>query len=153
MDKKEESGIKKLIREQTSDYKRYVGALSKDFQHKTATVAEQFVDLKKDIGEIKQTLKLHTKILNSHGQILESHTGILNSHGQILESHTEMIGTLVVDVETLKTNVGVLKTDVAVLKTDVGVLKTDVSEIKTVLKQKADINQLARVERRVGITK
>ena len=139
MDKKEESGIKKLIREQTSDYKRYVGALSKDFQHKTATVAEQFVDLKKDIGEIKQTLKLHTKILNSHGQILES--------------HTEMIGTLVVDVETLKTNVGVLKTDVAVLKTDVGVLKTDVSEIKTVLKQKADINQLARVERRVGITK
>ncbi len=75
--------LKSVLKEQTADFKRYVGAVSEDFQHKTVAIAEQYLD-------IKRTLDSHTKTL---------------------DSHTEMIGKLMIDMTVVKEDIRIIKND------------------------------------------
>ena len=77
----ENGEIKKLLREQTKELAQHMGALSEDFQHKTKFIAEQFLDVKKELGEIRQTQ----------------------------DSHTEMIATLMEDTTIIKTDIEFIK--------------------------------------------
>jgi hypothetical protein len=72
-----------LVKKSNADIKRYTGALSEEFQGHVKVIAEQHLDIKKDIKDIKSTLG----------------------------SHTEMIGKLAVDMEIVKTNVETIKGD------------------------------------------
>ncbi|HEY9585777.1 MAG TPA: hypothetical protein VJJ02_04290 [Candidatus Paceibacterota bacterium] len=80
-----------------NDVKRYLGALSEDFQHKVSAIGEQFGGLNKK--------------LDDHGRILNEHSRILNEHGRILNTHTQMIGKLMVDVNVMKGDIQEIKTD------------------------------------------
>ncbi len=73
------------------DNKRHLGALQEHFQHGVKAIGEQYFDLRKDIGEVKNTQK----------------------------SHTEMIGGIMVDVETMKRDVEIIKSDIQIIKADV----------------------------------
>lgn len=81
----------------TEEIKRYIGAVSENFQHGLSAIGEQFSGLNKKLDE-------HGTKLDEHGKILGEHSKILNSHTEILSSHTEMIGRLMVDVEEIKVN-------------------------------------------------
>ena len=69
----------------TDEVKRYIGAVTEDFQHRVSAIAEQFLGLNEKI--------------DANTNLLE---GKLDEHGKILNSHTEMIGRLMIDVETLR---------------------------------------------------
>ena len=62
------------LEQHNADIKRYIGAVSEDFQHRVSAIAEQFTGLNNK----------------------------LDDHGRILNSHTEMIGRLMIDVEEIK---------------------------------------------------
>ena len=61
------------------------------------------------------------KTLDSHTKILDLHTETLKSHSNILNSHTEMIAQLMIDM----------------------------TEVKNELKTKINVEQFARLEKRV----
>ncbi|MBI1754817.1 hypothetical protein HYR65_00860 [Candidatus Azambacteria bacterium] len=113
--------IKTILKEYNKDVKRHISTLSEDFKNQVKIVAEQYVDIKKDIGRIKETLDSHTETLNAH---------------------TEMIGSMKEDIE-------VMKVDIATTKTDVEIIKTDVEFIKGGLKKKVDYDEFAALERRL----
>lgn len=92
-----------ILKPYNEEIKRHMRALGEEFQSRVQVVAENFLDIKKDITEIKLTLGSHTKILNSH-------SAILDSHSVILESHTEMIGQLMVGMTEIKND---LKTKIS----------------------------------------
>ncbi|MBI3684840.1 hypothetical protein HY250_00300 [Candidatus Azambacteria bacterium] len=120
--------IKTILKEYNKDVKRHISTLSEDFKNQVKIVAEQYVDIKKDIGRIKETL--------------DSHTETLDSHTETLNAHTEMIGSMKEDIE-------VMKVDIATTKTDVEIIKTDVEFIKGGLKKKVDYDEFAALERRL----
>jgi len=64
-----------------ADVKRYMGALSEEFQGRVSAIAEQFQGLHDQIDGIHNKLDEHTKIL---------------------DMHTEMIGMLMEDVSEIK---------------------------------------------------
>ena len=82
-----DTGVKRyiagLVKKSDAEIKRYTGALSEEFKGQVRVIAEQHLDLKKDITDVKKTL----------------------------DSHTEMIGKLAVDMEIVKTNVETIKGD------------------------------------------
>lgn len=69
------------LEQHNADIKRYIGAVSEDFQHRVSAIAEQFSGLNKKIDNFGEKL---------------------DEHGRILNSHTEMIGRLMIDVEEIK---------------------------------------------------
>ncbi len=73
--------IQAILKPYNVDIKRHISALSEDFQSKVVVIAEQYGDVKKEIGGVKK----------------------------ILDSHTEMIGKLMTDAEIIKNNVEFLK--------------------------------------------
>ena len=77
------------------DMKRYIGAVSEDFQSKVAVVAEQYVDI--------------SKKLDSHTEMIGKLVVDMTTVKQTLHSHTEMIGSVMTDVSTIKANVEFLK--------------------------------------------
>ena len=92
-----------------TDMKRYIGALSENFTKQVGGVAEQWLGVKKDTGEIKEILNTHTEILQRHGLILNHHTEILESHDKTFNSHTDMIGKVMLDMSNLKEAMEFLK--------------------------------------------
>ncbi len=86
--KETKSELETLLALHNKDMKRYVGALSEDFQNKLDAVIEQF-------GDIHRKLDAHSTILNTHTVILDKHTAQL-------EAHTEMIGQLMIDNQEIK---------------------------------------------------
>ena len=76
------------LKQHNADIKRYIGAVSGDFQHRVSAIAEQFSGL-------------HDK-LDKHSTEISSINDKLDEHGRILNSHTEMIGRLMIDVEEIK---------------------------------------------------
>jgi hypothetical protein len=93
---------------------RNIGALSEDFQHKVSAIAEQFGSIHADTKETRALVGAQEKLMNLH-------TLMLSSQAETLKAHTEMIGQLMEDVQ----------------------------EIKTDIKQRVDIQQFARLEKRV----
>lgn len=86
--KKEVSQVKKVSVKKTDpsdphteEIKRYIGAVTENFQHQVSAIAEQFLGL---------------------NEKLDAHTEILYSHTEMLNTHTEMIGHLMVDMEDVK---------------------------------------------------
>ena len=114
----------------STDMKRYVGALSENFTKQVGGVAEQWLGVKKDTGEIKGILNTHTEILQRHGLILNHHTEILESHDKTLNSHTEMIGKLM---------------------TDMTIIKEDIEFLKGGMKRKVDYDEFLALERRTAV--
>lgn len=47
----------------STDMKRYIGALSENFTKQVGGVAEQWLGVKKDVGEIKETQGVHTEMI------------------------------------------------------------------------------------------
>ena len=129
--------IKKITYEVSNEGKRYIGILKEDFDSKVQLIAEQY-------ASIKETLDLHTRILESHSQTLESHSQILNFHSQILESHTK---TLESHTKTLDSHTEMI----AGMKEDIEIMKVDVQFIKGSLKQKVDVEEFEALARRVAI--
>jgi len=80
--------IKKITNEVSNEVKRYIGILKEDFDSKIQLIAEQH-------ASIKETLDLHTRILESHSQTLDS--------------HTEMIAGMKEDIEIMKVDVQFIK--------------------------------------------
>ncbi|MEK7145318.1 MAG: hypothetical protein AAB537_01600 [Patescibacteria group bacterium] len=113
-----------------TDMKRYIGALSENFTKQVGGVAEQWLGVKKDTGEIKEILNTHTEILQRHGLILNHHTEILESHDKTLNSHTEMIGKVMLDMT---------------------ILKEDMEFLKGGIKRKVDYDEFLALERRTAI--
>ncbi|MEK7088244.1 MAG: hypothetical protein AAB952_00680 [Patescibacteria group bacterium] len=111
-----------LLRTYHNDTKRYMGALSEEFQKRVGGVAEQFINVNNKLDE----------------------------HSAKLDSHTEMIGGLMLDMSNVKEDVSILKTDVSVLKTDMKEVKGDVSEIKRELKKKVDYSKFAVLEKQIS---
>ncbi|MCK9352329.1 MAG: hypothetical protein WCT49_04600 [Candidatus Paceibacterota bacterium] len=72
----------------TEEIKRYIGALSEEFQHRVSAIGEQFSSL-------------HEK-LDEHGKKLDEHGKKLDEHKRILDMHTEMIGEMSVDIQEIK---------------------------------------------------
>lgn len=106
-----------------TDMERYIGALSENFTKQVGGVAEQWLGVKKDTGEIKE-------ILNTHTEILQRHSLILNNHTETLNSHTEMIGKLM---------------------TDMTIIKEDIEFLKGGMKRKVDYDEFLALERRTAI--
>ena len=67
---------------------RHLGVLVERTDHNVSVIAEQYGDIKADIGGIKKTL---------------------DSHSAKLDSHTEMIGNLTVNLEIVKNDVEFIK--------------------------------------------
>jgi len=106
-----------------TDMKRYIGVLSENFTKQVGGVAEQWLGVKKDTGEIKE-------ILNTHTEILQRHSLILNNHTETLNFHTEMIGKLM---------------------TDMTIIKEDIEFLKGGMKRKVDYDEFLALERRTAV--
>ncbi len=113
--------LKQILKEQSDDFKGYVGTLAEDFHSQVKLIGEQY-------GSIKDTLDTHTKILDSHTKTLESHTDAITSIKGTLDYHTEMLVSL---------------------KEDMEIVKTDMGFVKNSLKTKVDIEEFSVLERRV----
>lgn len=87
--------LKSALKEQSNDFKRYVGAVSEDFQHKTAAIAEQYISIKEDVSTLKEDVST----------IKED----VSSLKKTQETHTEMIGKLMMDMTIIKENVEFIK--------------------------------------------
>jgi hypothetical protein len=74
----------------TLEIKRYIGALTEEYQGRTSAVAEQYQGLCGKIDEVKE-------ILNEHGRML-------NEHDRKLDMHTEMIGNIMEDISVIKSD-------------------------------------------------
>ena len=103
------------------EVKRYLGSLSEDFQHKVGAIGEQFSSIHADTKETRALVGSQEKVLNFH-------TVLLSTQAETLKAHTEMISRLMEDMN---------------------IVKSDVQEIKTDMKQKVDLQQFARLEKRV----
>ncbi|OGG93191.1 hypothetical protein A3G63_02065 [Candidatus Kaiserbacteria bacterium RIFCSPLOWO2_12_FULL_52_8] len=126
-----------LIKNQSEETRRYVGAISENFTDNVRGIAEMVIDTKKDIKTIKQTLDSHTEMI-----------------GQLMVDVTELktdVSVLKSDVSIIKTGISVLKTDVATLKSDVSELKTDMKEVKRDLKQKVAVGEFRELKQRVAL--
>ncbi len=79
-------GMSKMKKEtySTDEVRRYIGAVSEQFQDGIKVIGEQYHDLKRDIKRIDETLNSHTETLNSH-------TGMI---GQIMIQLEEIRGEL-----------------------------------------------------------
>src|SRR3989344_4250303 len=107
---------------------RRLGVLIEHVDGNVNLIAEQYGELKKDIGSIKKTL----------------------------DSHTEMIGDLTVgleivkeDFKTTKEDLEIVKSDVKTTRIDIEIIKTDIELIKNSVKKKIDIDEFAALEKRV----
>jgi hypothetical protein len=98
--KKEDIKTKKTYSK--DEMKRYIGAISENFNDITKIIKDGFQVVNRKLDE-------HTEILDRHEKILNSHTEILNRHEKILNSHTEMIGTIMEDVSVLKDDMQIVK--------------------------------------------
>ena len=118
------------------EVKRYLGSLSEDFQHhldghakqserNIGALSEDFQHKVSAIGEQFGSIHADTKetraLVGAQERLLNLHTVMLSSQAETLKAHTEMIGRLMEDVQ----------------------------EIKTDMKQKVDLQQFARLEKRV----
>src|SRR3989338_5847203 len=100
---------------------RRLGVLIEHVDGNVNLIAEQYGELKKDIGSIKKTL----------------------------DSHTEMIGDLTVGLEIVKEDLEIVKSDVKTTREDIEIIKTDIELIKNSVKKKIDIDEFAALEKRV----
>lgn len=114
---------------------RHIGVLLEHMDDKLSLVAEQHGDIKKDIGEIRQTLTAHTEMI-----------GNLTVEVSVIK---EDIGVMKGDIETTKSDIKVMKGDISTTKNDVEIIKTDIEFIKGGLKKKVDVEEFSALERRV----
>ncbi len=118
------------------EVKRYLGSLSEDFQHRldghatqsernVGALSEDFQHKVSVIGEQFSSLHADVKetraLVGAQERLLNLHTMLLTGQAETLRAHTEMIGRLLEDTQ----------------------------EIKTDMKQKVDLQQFARLEKRV----
>ncbi len=94
--------MNEIIADSDVRMKRYMGAISEDFQHRVSAIAEQFLGLNDKIDIINEKLDIHSSILDKHSSILDEHTTQFSCINDTLDSHTEMIGRLMIDVEEIK---------------------------------------------------
>jgi len=76
------------LEQHNAHIKRYIGAVTEDFQHRVSAIGEQFSSL-------------HDK-LDTHITEISRINDKLDDHGRILSSHTEMMGRLMIGVEEIK---------------------------------------------------
>ncbi len=69
------------LEQHNADIKRYIGAVTEDFQHRVSAIAEQFSGL---------------------NEKLDTHSTAISRINDKLDTHTEMIGRLMIDVEEIK---------------------------------------------------
>lgn len=117
--KQDSSGAKEVLEE----VKRHFNVAIESVKDEVKIIAEQYVDIKKDIHEIKETL---------------------DSHTATLDSHTEMIGSMAEDIE-------IIKIDLADTKKDVEIIKSDIEFIKGGIKKKVDYEEFVVLERRLTL--
>ena len=67
--------LQSALGEQSKDFKRYVGAINEDFQHKTQFIAEQYLDINKKLDS-------HTEMV---GQLLLDIAEIKNNLSQKID--------------------------------------------------------------------
>src|SRR5574337_832369 len=79
----------------TTEIKRYLGALSEDFQHRVAAIGEQFGGLNRKIEEFEVRFDHIDQRFDRMDQRLDK-------MDQTLNSHTEMIGRIMIDIEEIK---------------------------------------------------
>lgn len=109
---------------------RRLGVLVEDTNHRVTVIAEQYGDIKADIGGMKSEIG---GIKSDIGGIKSEISGMKGEIGGIkktLDSHTEMIGNLAVNLE---------------------VVKSDVEFIKHGMKRKVDVEEFSALERRVAL--
>lgn len=107
----------------TAEIKRYIGAVSEDFQHRVAAIGEQFVGLNKKLDS-------HTEMIG----VMQEDIAVVKTRvvhiEQKLDMHTEMIGAM---------------------QEDITVMKSDIETIKADLKKKVDYDEFQALARRVAV--
>lgn len=79
----------------SGDEIRHLGVLVEDVRDEVKLIAEQYGDIKSDIGIIKNKL--------------EEHSRILEVHSIILQEHTEILGSIKADIEIIKNDIEFIK--------------------------------------------
>jgi archaellum component FlaC len=108
-----DSGLSKQIRR--------LGVLAEDTNRNVMLVAEQYLDVSKDVKSIRKTL--------------DGHSAKLDSHSSKLDSNTEMIGDLTVNMSIVKEDLGFIKSSLK--------RKVDVEEFSALERRVAHLKKKA----------
>ncbi|GEM_PF-1326597 len=125
-----------------NEVKRYLGALSENFQVQVSAIAEQFLGLNKKVD-------MNTEMT---GQILEDVT-VLKEDMKEVKSDVKVLQK---DMKEVKGDIKVMKGDIKTInerlshiEQTIKEMKDEIKELKNVLKNKADIERVELLETRL----
>ena len=124
--KKESKKIKVKKESHTEEIKRYIGAVTEDFQHKVSAIAEQVSGFQEKFDKEMEEVKAKQ------------------------DMQTEMIGGMAVDIEILKEDIKEVKSDIVELKTDMKEVKNilkDKADIKKVVSFDSRLSHVEKMQK------